>query len=124
MKMSMNIPSWVPPLVASGGVGTGAGYLIGYALKKFLKIFLKIIAVVLGLIMTAVMLVISWLEASAIITITVTFNSAKLENVLESALTWGVGQVGTFVSAVSAAANASVGTISLVGGLVLGFKKG
>ena len=121
--MSANLPSWVPPLVASGGVGAGAGYLIGYALKKFLKIFLKIIAVLVGLIMASVLLVISWLESSGIMTITVTFNSQQFANVLESALTWSEGQVGTFVSAASAAANASVGTLSLVGGLVLGFKK-
>lgn len=122
--MSTNLPSWLPPLVASGGVGASAGYLIGYAVKKFLRIFLKIIAVTVGLIMASVIIVTSWLESTGIMTITITFNSAQFESVLESAFTWGEGQAGTFLNAASAAANASVGTLSLVGGLLLGFRKG
>ena len=98
--------------------------MIGYAVKKFLRIFLKIIAVTVGLLMASVIIVTSWLEATGIITITATFNSAQFETVLESAFTWGEGQAGTFLNAASAAANASVGTLSLVGGLLLGFRKG
>ena len=122
--MSVNVPSWVPPLVASGGVGAGAGYLIGYATKKFLKVFLKIVAVVIGLVMVAVFAVISWLESNGVLTITFTFNQDKLDALLESTLTWGAGQVGNFVTTLNAAANASVGTLGLAGGMLLGFKKG
>ena len=114
----------MPSLVVSGGAGAIAGYVIGYALKKFLKLFLEIIAVVLGLIMTALYLGISWLESNGILTITYTFNQDKFNAVLESALTWTTGQVGSLVTTISAIANASIGTLGVLGGIALGFSKG